>query len=110
VTDTNEDRARLVVSRSYYAMYQAARRLVFAISRRDVDDHRDLPKHLPENFPNRQHWQGRLKFWRVKRNKVDYSPYPPEGDDVTMLGESAAGEAAEFCAACRQYLNERGIT
>ena len=98
---------RVAIGRSYYAMYQAARSVVFAQSRGDVDDHEQLPRNLPNDFPNRDYWVGQIAFWRVKRNEVDYSPYLHPGDDLPKLRENATSEASEFCRLASRYLDER---
>ena len=99
---------RLAVSRSYYAMYHAARSVVFAQKRMDVDEHLKLPANLPDDFPEREHWKDRLGFWRVKRDDADYSPYISVEDDPEALARDALRDAGAFLGACRQYLNERG--
>ena len=101
---------RVAVCRSYYAMYQAARSVVFAHAREDIDDHIKLPQNLPDDFPNRQHWVERLRFWRVKRNDLDYSPYISADDKLEELRVAGTKEAIEFCRLARAYVEKRGVT
>lgn len=75
---------KAAISRSYYAMYQICRAIVFHYERSDIDSHSDLPEHIPDRLPNSRHWAGRLDYWRQKRNEVDYSPYP-DGTINAML-------------------------
>jgi hypothetical protein len=99
---------RVAVCRSYYAMYQAARSVVFAHAREDIDDHFKLPQNLPDDFPDRRQWVERLRFWRVKRNDLDYSPYVSADDDLEELRRAGTKEAGEFCRLARAYVEERG--
>lgn len=104
--DTSIDH-RVAICRIYYAMYQAARSVVFAQTREDIDDHLKLPRHLPDDFPNCQYWIKQLKYWRVKRNDLDYSPYINAGDRLEKLREIGIKEAIEFCSLSRAYIYEK---
>lgn len=69
--------ARAAISRYYYAMFQAVRAVVFvAVDGDDFNDHQELPKRLPPNFPQRATWVNELKSARNSRNDADYDPYP----------------------------------
>lgn len=97
---------RAAISRSYYAMYQASRAIVFHYERSDIDNHHALPQRLPDKLPNSKHWADRLVDWRKKRDEVDYSPYPRGALDV--MAAEALREAEDFLNLCGQFLIERG--
>ena len=63
------------VSRAYFAMYNTARALVFLRKGKDVNEHRRLPDHLPEDLPDRDEWAKRLRKYRDLRNDADYDPF-----------------------------------
>ncbi|MGD0112186.1 MAG: hypothetical protein ABSD48_09990 [Armatimonadota bacterium] len=97
---------RLIVSRAYYAMYHAARSVVFAFSRADVDAHRELPSKLPSDFPDRGLWVERLKGWRIRRDAADYSPFADE--DQNALKADAIADSGAFYQLCSEYVRKRG--
>lgn len=98
---------KVVISRSYYAMYHAGRTVIFHYERADVDVHENIPKRLPSNLPNRSHWTNRLVEWRKRRNQADYSPYP-EGD-LHVLAKQILLEAETFLDLCASFLKGRGV-
>lgn len=97
---------KAAISRSYYAMYQACRATVFHYELSDIDDHQTVALHLPESFPNRGLWLDQLIYWRNRRNKVDYSPYPDKLLDTEA--QNAIKSATDFLNVCKQFLGERG--
>jgi len=101
--------ARDVLSRSYYAIYHAARAVVFAVRKSDVDDHKVLPSHLPKDLPDHDFWEKRLTFWRLTRNAADYDPWAGEEASLEALARQARAEADEFLGVCQGYLHSRGI-
>jgi len=104
---TTISRQKIVISRSYYAMYHAGRIVIFHYERADFDAHEDVPKHLPTSLPNRAHWANRLIEWRKRRNQVDYSPYP-EGN-LHALVQQILLEAQDFLDICAHFLRGRGV-
>jgi len=90
----------------FYAMYQACRATVFQYELSDIDDHQTVVQHLPESFPNREFWLDQLIYWRKRRNKVDYSPYPDKPLDTEA--QNAVSYATDFLEVCKQFLRERG--
>ena len=67
---------RSAVSRAYYAAYHAARATVFAVRRRDENDHEKLPKAVDQLPGQDQPIGDSLKELRELRREMDYSPYP----------------------------------
>jgi len=98
---------KIAISRSYYAMYQSARTVIFHYERADIEGHEKVAKQLPSTLHNRAHWSSRLTEWRDKRNEVDYSPYP-EGN-LHVIAQQAIVEARDFLDICAQFLRTRGV-
>lgn len=98
---------KIVISRSYYAMYHTGRTVIFHYERADIDDHEVVPKRLPSSLPNQSHWANRLIEWRKRRNQVDYSPYP-EGN-LHALAQQILSEAQTFLELCAHFLRGRGV-
>jgi uncharacterized protein (UPF0332 family) len=98
-----------VLSRSYYAMYQGARAVVFAAQRSDVEEHREVREDLPDDLRDRQKWANSLDRWRKRRNQYDYRAYPKEAHLLAQESIQAAEEAGDFLEACREYLIKRGV-
>lgn len=66
-------RHRDSISRSYYALYHAARAVVYCSNKGDDhQEHDQLYRHLPADFPNTDGWKSELKEARLKRNEADY--------------------------------------
>ena len=66
---------RSALSRAYYGAYHAARAAIFAIDRRDVDDHERLPAAVDASLPQLTVGES-LKELKRLRSEADYSPYP----------------------------------
>lgn len=73
-------------SRAYYAAYHAARAAVFAIDRRDVDDHERLPASVDASLPHVAVGET-LKELKRLRSETDYSPYPGPNPDMRYSDE-----------------------
>jgi len=72
-----EDNLRTIISRNYYACYQAARAFVLLVTKSDVDDHKKLAAALRDCLePTNADYADILDKWRDIRNEVDYSAYP----------------------------------
>jgi uncharacterized protein (UPF0332 family) len=97
--------ARNVISRNYYAMYQAARSVVFHVHRQDLDNHelvaRKIGPILGSNFQNL------LDDWRRYRNRADYSPFPRV--DLFDTANQSNSIVSMFSDACKQLLQQRGV-
>lgn len=94
-----------IISRSYYAMYHAARALALHFRRSDVDDHERLPVVLGQTLG--MSYKEMLGRWREVRNQIDYSPYAPEGLDELVT--AALADADKMLVVCRETLRERGV-
>jgi uncharacterized protein (UPF0332 family) len=70
-------RHRDCISRSYYSMYHAARAVVYLANQGDDhQEHDQLYKYLPIDFPDVDTWKNELKDARLKRNEADYEFFP----------------------------------
>jgi uncharacterized protein (UPF0332 family) len=97
VLGTSNPRFRVVVARAYYAMYHAARAVVFFIEGGDDHEaHLELPKHLPKDFPERERWENEIKGARYERNRADYDPYPKSDSAFTSAASTTLSAAEEF--------------
>jgi uncharacterized protein (UPF0332 family) len=101
--------SRLVITRCYYAMYHAARSVVFRKERGDDHEaHAELPKHLPGDFPDRNNWENKIKSARLDRNRADYDPYPTRDIEFSKTAQQALVTAREFLTVSRKYLISKG--
>lgn len=102
--------ARSAISRYYYAMFQAARAVVFiAHQGDDHNDHQELPKRLPDQFPQRTHWVNQLKSARIARNDADYGPYPKSLSGWLAQARQIGGDAHDFVALADGHLTTMGV-
>lgn len=100
---------RSVISRSYYAMYHAARAISFLCTEGDDhESHNDLHNGLPADFPNLAQWQNALKDARLRRNEADYDPYPDPDDDFGAIGRLLLQSVEGFLAETKAYLENKG--
>lgn len=101
---------RLVLNRSYYAMYHAARAVVFFIhGGDDHEKHSELPRQLPKDFPNRPQWESDLTGARVRRNEADYGPYPKDETLFSLAATSQLALAEQFVPLASSYLRLKGV-
>jgi len=95
-----------IVSRCYYAMYHGTRAVVLHMRRADLDDHERLPAVLDQVLGTS--YGDVLGRWREVRNQMDYSPYAPA--DLASQAVAAVSDATSLLAACRNYLQNRGVS
>jgi hypothetical protein len=74
----------------------------------DHESHSDLPKHIPNDFPNRNVWENCIKTARLERNRADYDPYPKLDRAFADAAKCTLESAQEFLPLVRQYLLRRG--
>jgi uncharacterized protein (UPF0332 family) len=67
---------RSAVGRAYYGAYHAARATLFAVHRRDQDDHDIVARSIGTLSGLATDAAAKLKELRQLRNEFDYSPYP----------------------------------
>jgi uncharacterized protein (UPF0332 family) len=102
--------SRLAIGRSYYAMYHAARAVVFFhFGGDDHQEHATLPAHLPPDFPQVAIWQNALRLARLERNRVDYDPYPKSEKAYAATAQTTFGDCAAFLRESRKYLIKKGV-
>jgi len=99
---------RTVVSRSYHAMYHAARAATYlSFGGDDYQEHSTLPGKLPKDFPGSAQWQNALKNARLERNKADYDPYPRSDADFGAAASLLVTEAKQLVATARAYIRSK---
>jgi uncharacterized protein (UPF0332 family) len=97
------------ISRSYYSMYHAARAVVYLAKQGDDhQEHDQLYKFLPSDFPDVENWQNELKEARLKRNEADYDCFPSSSLAFRTASLSLLGKAKNFHLECKNYLGNRG--
>jgi uncharacterized protein (UPF0332 family) len=100
---------RSAISRYYYAMYHAARSVVYAETRGDdYEKHHVVVRHLPTQMPNRAKREQQLTNARFLRNEADYDVYPFSilewADDARTLSIAAS----DFVQACEEFALTKG--
>lgn len=97
------------VSRSYYAMYHAARALLyFQTPGDDFQAHELFWKHVPEDLGEIANVRNHLKTARLRRNEADYDPYPKSDSAFKNVAVDQASLAARFLRAVRNTLQAEG--
>ena len=100
---------RSAISRYYYSMYHAMRACVFVSHEGDDhQEHRELPLHIPDDFPPGPNWQNMLRNARVLRNRADYEPYPKSNIAWKQDALDLKKEADLFLSTTRTYLQNKG--
>lgn len=105
---------RSAVSRAYYAAYQTGRAVVFAVQRRDEDDHERLARMI-DDLPGLTRSVGdRLKELRRLRNEMDYSPCPGpdpkteyEPEEIQAAIRTSIMDAENIIGTLSEYLAAR---
>lgn len=101
---------RLVVNRSYYAMYQVIRGVVFYITRGDDHEkHSVLPGHIPSDFPSSDYWENELKTARLERNRADYEPYPRNDKKFEAIARHVFSSSSQLRSTAKSYLRRKGL-
>lgn len=101
---------RHVISRAYYAMYQTFRGVVFLVNRGDDhEQHSELPRHLPVDFPGRAFWENALKDARLERNKADYEPYPRGHASFSQAAQTVCKNSQQLRSVARGYFRTKGL-
>ncbi len=100
---------RSAVSRYYYAMYHAMRACIYIFHQGDDhEQHSELPKHIPPDFPPGVDWQNKLKNARLIRNRADYEAYPKSDKAWRGDAESMKADADLLLSRSREYLRSKG--
>jgi len=74
----------------------------------DFQEHSELPKHIPDDFPSKSLWQTRLKDARLSRNNADYDPYPRSEKAWKKPAFSLGTDADLLLKETRAYLKKKG--
>ncbi|MFE7302585.1 HEPN domain-containing protein [Streptomyces sp. NPDC057579] len=100
---------RSAISRHYYAMYHAARSVVFAENRGDdYERHNVLPRNLPSNLPDQAARENELTDARLLRNQADYDAYPLNEIEWENDARTLAVTAANFLQSCESFASTKG--
>ncbi|WP_280433060.1 HEPN domain-containing protein [Nocardia brasiliensis] len=100
---------RSAISRHYYAMYHAARAIVFAEEKGDDHEkHNVLPRHLPPSMSNVGQYENELTNARLLRNQADYDIYPSGDAAWEVEARSLAVIAAGFVNAFEHFALTNG--
>ncbi len=98
------------ISRNYYAMYHAARAVVFAShGGDDFEQHSVLPRNLPASWTERAAREVELTDARLLRNQADYDSYPQSETEWEADARRLGATAAEFVQACEDYALGNGL-
>lgn len=101
---------RASIGRHYYAMYHAARAIVFGVHQGDdFERHSDLPRNLPSSMPGVASHEAALTQARLLRNQADYDPYPASDEAWEFDARSLASTAASFVNDFEQYALSRSL-
>ena len=102
---------RQSISRGYYSMYHAVRATVYhSFGGDDHQDHSEVARHLPGDFPNRVDWENEFKEARLRRNEADYDPYPLSDEGFRKVAKETVIKAIELHKVVLTYLGSRGIS
>jgi hypothetical protein len=74
----------------------------------DHQEHSELPKKVPQDFPNHDFWANQLKSAREYRNQADYDPYPKSNAYWQSIATSVAADAANLMPIVTAYLRSKG--
>lgn len=100
---------RSAISRHYYAMYHAARSIVYADFRGDDHErHNVLPRHLPAKLPDKIAREQQLIDARLLRNEADYDVYPFSISEWEPDARKLAITATDFVKACEDFALSEG--
>ncbi|SFR71243.1 Uncharacterized protein, contains HEPN domain, UPF0332 family [Agromyces sp. CF514] len=101
---------RSSISRSYYAMYHAARAIAYAShGGDDYEKHSVLPRNLPGGLDQLALRESQLTDARLLRNQADYDPYPALAPDWEPDARSLYVTASEFVNACEDFSLDNGL-
>lgn len=98
--------ARNIISRNYYAMFHAARAVIFHFHRYDEEKHEEVVKRIGGILGKA--FQDILLEWKGNRTVVDYSPFPKF--DLIDYANKAIKETEEFLDECKTFLSKRGVS
>ncbi|MEU5609477.1 HEPN domain-containing protein [Streptomyces sparsogenes] len=100
---------RSSISRHYYAMYHAARAVVFAANRGDdYERHNVLPRNLPTALQDSAVRESELTNARLLRNQADYDVYPLNESEWEGDARALSVTAANFLQACESFASTNG--
>jgi hypothetical protein len=90
-------------------MYHSAMAIVYLANRGDDhQEHDQLYKNLPDDFPDVDLWKNELKDARLKRNEADYEFYSETMLYFRPVSLSLFAKSTDFHALCAGYLRRNG--
>lgn len=100
---------RSAISRHYYAMYHAARAIVYAENKGDdYERHNTLPRNLPSTLQDSSTRENELTDARLLRNQADYDAYPLNETEWEDDARTLAVIAANFLQSCESFASTNG--
>lgn len=102
---------RSLVSRSYYAVYNASKAVRFFVDgsvRLDGEDHKKVGD-LPDDFPSRAKWSNFCVELRRDRNLADYEPWEKKQLSLTYRAKDCLQLTEEFLLEVKKYLRNMSI-
>lgn len=103
-------RFRSSISRHYYAMYHAARAIVYGVTTGDDHErHSVLPRNLPAAMVNQAQRESELTSARLLRNEADYDPYPASESAWEQDARTLSVTAADFVQECEDFALANGL-
>jgi len=101
---------RSAISRYYYCSYHIFRAVVgWAHGGDDFQEHTELPKHFPPDFPEKDKWANWLKNLRETRNQADYNTHPKSIKYWQQEMVRIKVECAEARKTCKTYLRGKRV-
>ncbi len=91
----------------YHAMRAAA---YLSYGGDDHESHSELPKKVPDDFPDQALWKNDLKDARLARNAADYDPYPRGRKSWEARALAMKVRADNLIRETRTYLRGQGCT
>jgi hypothetical protein len=102
---------RAVVSRSYYAAYNASRAVRYFVKGAVAFDSKDhqLVGDLPTDFPDAASWATFVNELRRDRNIADYEPWKDVRTKLSDSPSSSLNRVEKFISVARLYMRNRGM-
>lgn len=102
---------RLIINRSYYAIYHYGRALLFwSVGGDDYEKHELMPERLPPDLDGRDLWRNEIVLAKAARHSADYDPYPEADGAFAQRAADVLSTADRFHLAVTKYLKGKGLS